>query len=133
MKICKDGNVELNGLLRVKKQPEVSVFLEKNYFFFSSSFPLKWHFNKIIWFNFKHFWRQQIIAELRIGVFDWIIGYGNHRYAHAGDIIAIIKESVPNISLERLVLCVLVKNQNKKKNTNVGEINKLQQNVYVIG
>ncbi|THU42468.1 hypothetical protein C4D60_Mb00t18640 [Musa balbisiana] len=47
-----------------------------------------------------------------------IIGAGKHRYAHIGDVIvAVIKEAVPNMPLERseiirAVLYVLVKNSN---------------------
>ncbi|KAK8937092.1 hypothetical protein KSP39_PZI012660 [Platanthera zijinensis] len=50
-----------------------------------------------------------------------IIGTGNHRYAHIGDIIvAVIKEAVPNMPLERseVIRAVIVRTGKELKRDN---------------
>lgn len=63
-----------------------------------------------------------------------IIGTGNHRYAHIGDIIvAVIKEAVPNMPLERseVIRAVIVRTCKELKRDN-GMIIRYDDNAAVI-
>nr|YP_009334781.1 ribosomal protein L14 [Chlorogalum pomeridianum]APO11674.1 ribosomal protein L14 [Chlorogalum pomeridianum] len=63
-----------------------------------------------------------------------IIGAGNHRYAHIGDIIvAVIKEAVPNMPLERseVIRAVIVRTCKELKRDN-GMIIRYDDNAAVV-
>nr|YP_010959414.1 ribosomal protein L14 [Trichoglottis ionosma]WNE90861.1 ribosomal protein L14 [Trichoglottis ionosma] len=63
-----------------------------------------------------------------------IIGTGNHRYAHLGDVIvAVIKEAVPNMPLERseIIRAVIVRTCKELKRNN-GMIIRYDDNAAVI-
>nr|UNJ78484.1 ribosomal protein L14 [Rhomboda moulmeinensis] len=63
-----------------------------------------------------------------------IIGTGNHRYAHIGDVIvAVIKETVPNMPLERseVIRAVIVRTCQELKRDN-GLIRRYDDNAAVI-
>nr|QBB08978.1 50S ribosomal protein L14 [Goodyera schlechtendaliana]QBB73227.1 50S ribosomal protein L14 [Goodyera schlechtendaliana]UNB13825.1 50S ribosomal protein L14 [Goodyera schlechtendaliana]BAX84126.1 50S ribosomal protein L14 [Goodyera schlechtendaliana]BAX88037.1 50S ribosomal protein L14 [Goodyera schlechtendaliana] len=63
-----------------------------------------------------------------------IIGTGNHRYAHIGDVIvAVIKEAVPNMPLERseIIRAVIVRTCKELKRDN-GMIIRYDDNAAVI-
>nr|YP_009748503.1 ribosomal protein L14 [Vanilla madagascariensis]YP_010868886.1 ribosomal protein L14 [Vanilla somae]QII90183.1 ribosomal protein L14 [Vanilla madagascariensis]WGU45608.1 ribosomal protein L14 [Vanilla somae] len=63
-----------------------------------------------------------------------ILGTGNHRYAHIGDVIvAVIKEAVPNMSIERseIIRALIVRTRQELKRDN-GMIIRYDDNAAVI-
>jgi len=63
-----------------------------------------------------------------------IIGAGNHRYAHIGDVIvAVIKEAVPNMPLERseVIRALIVRTHKELKRDN-GMIIRYDDNAAVV-
>nr|UUF92583.1 ribosomal protein L14 [Allium fasciculatum] len=119
----------------MKKQPRVSLFLDKHYFFFFLILYIE-----IIDSNKNDMIQPQTLLNVadnsgaRELMCIRIIGAGNHRYAHIGDIIvAVIKEAVPNMPLERseIIRAVIVRTCKELKRNN-GMIIRYDDNAAVV-
>jgi len=128
-------DVELNGVLRMKKQTQVSLFLDKQSFFFFLILCIEITDSKK---------NDMIQPQTLLNVADnsgarelmciRIIGAGNHRYAHIGDVIvAVIKEAVPNMPLERseVIRALIVRTHKELKRDN-GMIIRYDDNAAVV-
>lgn len=119
----------------MKKQPQVYFFLDGQYFFFSFILCIE-----ITDSNKKYMIQPQTLLNVadnsgaRELMCIRIIGAGNHRYAHIGDVIvAVIKEAVPNMPLERseVIRAVIVRTCKELKRDN-GMIIRYDDNAAVV-
>jgi len=119
----------------MKKQTQVSLFLDKQSFFFFLILCIEITDSKK---------NDMIQPQTLLNVADnsgarelmciRIIGAGNHRYAHIGDVIvAVIKEAVPNMPLERseVIRALIVRTHKELKRDN-GMIIRYDDNAAVV-
>jgi large subunit ribosomal protein L14 len=119
----------------MKKQTQVSLFLDKQSFFFFLILCIEITDSKK---------NDMIQPQTLLNVADnsgarelmciRIIGAGNHRYAHIGDVIvAVIKEAVPNMPLERseVIIALIVRTHKELKRDN-GMIIRYDDNAAVV-
>ena len=132
-----DRDVELNkrDIEDEKTTAGLFFFLDGQYFFFSFILCIE-----ITDSNKKYMIQPQTLLNVadnsgaRELMCIRIIGAGNHRYAHIGDVIvAVIKEAVPNMPLERseVIRAVIVRTCKELKRDN-GMIIRYDDNAAVV-